>query len=95
MKLTQRQVDALKVLLDNDDPQGMTPAAFAQKFWPGKVFARGNGPWGLGPDASGRHGGKMLTRLDRMGLVKVSDHTFYYTARISEAGRKALEGDAS
>lgn len=86
--LTGRQIDALVVLRDASGP--MSPAGFAVRFWPDKEFARGNGPWGLGPDASGRHGGKMLTRLRRMGLIRTHDHYGYYTAEINLAGREAL-----
>ena len=88
--LTERQLDALRVLHEKDRLEGFTPSAFATHFWPGKMFARSNGPWGLGPDASGRHGGRMLTRLASMGLVTLTHHDCYYTARISAAGRDAL-----
>lgn len=88
-QLTSRQVDALRVL--RDIGTDVTPAGFALRFWPGKTFARGNGPWGLGPDASGRHGGKMLTRLHGLGLIRTIDHQMYYTAEINQAGRDALE----
>lgn len=86
-KLTQRQRDALIALGDRE----MSPAEFARVFWPGKEFARGNGPWGLGPDASGRHGGRMLTALKRLGLVRHIDHDGYYTARLTEAGLNLLD----
>lgn len=90
MTLTKRQREALIVLAEHDSDTGLSPAQFAMYFWPGKVFARGNGPWGLGPDASGRHGGKMLTRLERMGMVNTRDRDGYYTARINNRGRRAI-----
>jgi hypothetical protein len=95
--LTVRQRDALIILAERDNPQGMTPGGFAVHFWPGKTFARSNGPRGLGPDASGRHAGKMLTRLQRMGLVRLTEKEggLYYTARITEGGRNAIIGEAT
>lgn len=88
---TRRQLDAVRVLADAPFG-GWTPSAFAQHFWPGKVFARGNGPWGLGPDASGRHGGRMLTILKKLDLVEFvwGPGDLYYTARLSHAGRVLL-----
>lgn len=90
---TQRQLDAVIALREacKKDGRPVTPARFALFFWPGKTFARSNGPWGLGPDASGRHGGRMLTRLYRMGLVRLDDHDGYYTASLSDAGIRVAD----
>lgn len=89
---TQRQKDAVIALHDAvaDHGRPVTPSAFAMFFWPGKTFARGNGPWGLGPDASGRHGGRMLTKLYRLGLAKLDSHGggLYYTASLTHEGMK-------
>lgn len=89
---TQRQKDAVVALHDAVADCGgpVTPSAFAMFFWPGKKFARGNGPWGLGPDASGRHGGRMLNRLYRMGLAKLTEEGggLYYTASLTHEGMK-------
>lgn len=87
-RLTARQKDALDVLSQCDG--WLTPAAFAAKFWPEKQWARVNGPWGLGPDASGCHGGRMLSRLSRLGLVDIREYGAGYEARISRAGRLAI-----
>ena len=67
-RLTSRKIDGLRVLAGQTEP--ITAARFAMLFWPGKTFARGMGGYGLGPDASGRLGGRMLTSLERMGLAK-------------------------
>lgn len=89
---TQRQKDAVVALAAavRDHGRGVTPSAFAMYFWPGKKFARGNGPWGLGPDASGRHGGRMLMKLRHLGLAQIESHDVYWTARLTHEGRKLL-----
>lgn len=87
-ELTRRQCDAVIALRKACEKDGrpVTPARFALFFWPGKTFARSNGPWGLGPDASGRHAGKMLTCLYRLGLVRMHYYEGYYTAELSQKG---------
>lgn len=92
-RYTQRQKDAVLALSLAVYSYGssVTPSYFAQFFWPGKKFARGNGPWGLGPDASGRHGGRMLRMMHAKGLVLIEDHEVYWTARLSYEGRQLLD----
>lgn len=88
-KITPRMVEACSTLAGADAPLG--PSEFARLFWGAdKTWQRGNGPWGLGPDASGRHGGRMLTRLHRAGLVRLHDHGGAYTATLTSAGRALL-----
>lgn len=88
---TQRQKDAVLALKQAVETRSgpVTPSGFAMFFWPGKEFARGNGPWGLGPDASGRHGGRMLTKLYRLGLARLIDQGggIYYTAELTDKGK--------
>lgn len=95
LTLTERQKDAIialdKACAGDSNDGTVTPSGFALRFWPGKVFARGNGPWGLGPDASGRHGARMLTTLNRLGLATIIDHDVYWTAKLSHEGRKMLD----
>ena len=94
-EVTPRMVEALTCLLEAPS-EGWTPAAFATAFWPDKEWGRSNGPWGLGPDASGRHGGKMLSRLQSLGLVHFDHRHGYYLANLSKAGLKiAQKGAAS
>lgn len=92
--LTKRQTEAVVALGEACERNGyggtVTPSAFATHFWPGKVFARGNGPWGLGPDASGRHGARMLMTLNRLGLATIVDHDCYWTAKLSAEGKTLL-----
>lgn len=94
-KYTDRQIDAVRALNEavaKSGGKGVTPSRFAVFFWPGKTFARGNGPWGLGPDSSGLHGGKMLTRLHKLGLAMIEDHDGYWTARLTGKGLDLLNG---
>lgn len=90
-KITPRMIEAAECLLDAP-ADGWTPGAFAMKFWGrDKNWARGNGPWGLGPDASGRHGGRMLTRLHRAGLAQLRHEYGYYTATATDKARRLVE----
>lgn len=94
MTYTQRQKDAVVALNEavlKSGGRGVTPSRFAVFFWPGKTFGRGNGPWGLGPDSSGLHGGKMLTRLHKLGLAMIEDHDGYWTARVTPRGFDLLK----
>lgn len=87
--LTARKLEALKALASLAyEP---SPSEFAQVFWPEKHWQRINGPYGLGPDSSGLHGGRMLESLRRMDLVDHTDHKGYYTYRVSRQGWKLLE----
>ena len=89
--ITQRMVDACRCLADAPK-DGWTPSAFATRFWGrDKSWGRGNGPWGLGPDASGRHGGRMLNRLHDAGLAEFRHEHGYYTATLTDAGRWVAE----
>lgn len=89
MKVTARMVAACQTMLDAPR-DGWTPSAFATRFWGrDKNWVRSNGPWGLGPDASGRHGGRMLNRLREAGLVAFRHEYGYYTAALTDAGREA------
>lgn len=89
-KVTPRMIEALQVL-SRAPRDGWTPAAFATQLWGrDKHWSRGNGPWGLGPDASGRHGGRMLNRLRAAGLAHFRHEYGYYTATISQKGRHLL-----
>ena len=89
-KVTPRMLEALRVL-SGAPRDGWTPAAFATQLWGrDKRWARGNGPWGLGPDASGRHGGRMLNRLRAAGLAHFCHEHGYYTATVSQKGRDLL-----
>lgn len=90
--ITPRMVEACAALAGAPEG-GWTPAAFAIHFWGyEKKWARGNGTYGLGPDASGRHGGRMLTRLHDAGLARIlwHDSYLYYTAVLSPAGRSLV-----
>lgn len=90
-KVTPRIIEAARVLLQAPK-EGWTPSAFATRFWGrDKEWGRGNGPWGLGPDASGRHGGRMLNRLRDLGLVTFRHEYGYYTATLTDAGRAMAE----
>lgn len=90
MKVTPRMIEALRVL-SGAPHEGWAPAAFATHLWGrDKHWSRGNGPWGLGPDASGRHGGRMLNRLRAAGLAHFRHEYGYYTATISQRGRDLL-----
>jgi hypothetical protein len=95
---TQRQKDAVVALREACKCDratrygGVSPARFALFFWPGKTFARTNGPWGLGPDASGRHAGKMLTRLEGLGLVNFRHYDGgYYLASLTVDGENLAD----
>lgn len=69
---TVRQKDAVLALdaaMKENFGKPVIASVFALHFWPGKLFKRGNGPWGLGPDGSGRAGGRMLHRLKDLGLA--------------------------
>lgn len=92
-RVTPRMMEALAVLA-TAPKDGWTPSAFAARLWPGKVWGRSNGPWGLGPDASGRHGGRMLTRLSDAGLARLhypqNGDDGYYLASITKRGRELL-----
>jgi hypothetical protein len=90
---TQRQKDAVVALREacRPDRKGVLPGRFALFFWPGKTFGRGDGP-----DASGRHAGKMLTRLERLGLVNFCDYDGgYYLASLTAAGKNLAENQVS
>ena len=90
--ITPRMAEACRVLADAPK-KGWTPAAFATRFWGrDKEWARGNGPWGLGPDASGRHGGRMLNRLRDAGLATFRHEHGYYTATLTDKGHRVAEG---
>ena len=93
MDVTPRMMEALAVLA-TAPKDGWTPSAFAARLWPGKAWGRSNGPWGLGPDASGRHGGRMLTRLSDAGLARLhypkNGDDGYYLASITKRGRELL-----
>lgn len=87
-KITPRMIEAC-VALAGAPKDGWTPSAFATALWGrDKNWARGNGPWGLGPDASGRHGGRMLTRLHRAGLAEIDHRDGYYTAVLTQLGQR-------
>lgn len=86
--VTPRQVQALAVLAEAHRP--LTPAQFAARFWPGKQWARSGGEHETGPDASGRHGAKMLIALAQLGLVAIQRRAGYWDARITTAGCAVL-----
>ncbi len=89
-KVTPRMLEAARVLADAPR-EGWTPSRFATALWGrDKNWGRGNGPWGLGPDASGRHGGRMLNRLRAAGLAEFRHDYGYYTATLSQKGRDIL-----
>lgn len=81
---TPRQVQALAVLAQAHRP--LTPAQFAARFWPDKQWARSGGPHETGPDASGRHGGRMLVGLAQLGLVSIQRRAGYWDATVTDAG---------
>lgn len=89
-EVTKRQREALELLEKAGRP--LTPSLFAYLFWPDTKWARGYGPWGLGPDSSGRTGGRMLNGLKRLGLVRFhyDRERLAYTAAITSAGRRAI-----
>ena len=85
-RITPRMIEACRVLAEAPK-DGWTPAAFATRLWGrDKAWARGQGPWGLGPDASGRHGGRMLNRLRLAGLATFRHEYGYYTATLTAEG---------
>lgn len=96
-KITPRMIEACRVLA-KAPKGGISPSGFAVEFWGrDKNWRRGNGPWGLGPDASGRHGGLMLHRLRDAGLATFNyGHGYrYYTAELSERGRQLIEQEGN
>lgn len=86
--VTSRQVQALEVLAAAGRP--LTPAHFAARLWPGKDWARSGGAHEAGPDASGRHGARMLVGLARLGLVQIRRRAGYWDAQITAAGCAVL-----
>lgn len=82
-RLTPRLLDALETL---EDGTAWTPAAFARAFWPKTDWNRHAGSR---YDASGRCGGRILTRLWRLRLITTNHHDDGYT--LTNAGRAALE----
>lgn len=53
--LTGRQRDALLVLSTTSQRYRWSGAEFADLFWPGKRWRRGNHNYGLGPDGAAAH----------------------------------------
>ena len=87
--VTPRVLAALEVLATSDE---WTPSQFAYTLFPDKPWVRASGNYGLGPDASGRTGGRIITRLVRLGLARFVWHHggYYYTASITGEGLEAL-----
>lgn len=67
--LTPRQRDALVVLASKPLDHVWGGSEFADLFWPGKTWRRGNNNYGLNTDGSGRTGARMLARLEKIGLM--------------------------
>lgn len=88
-RVTPRMVEACVVLAQSAVPEsGVSPSGFAMLFWGrDKHWGRGSNNYGLQPDASGWHGGKMLNRLRRAGLVHFNHGYGYYTATLTAKGR--------
>jgi hypothetical protein len=89
--LTPRVIAALTLLETRDD---WMPAQFAYKLFPDNVWVRASNNYGLGSDSSGRTGGRILNRLERLGLARFTFHEgyMYYTVSITSEGRKVLRG---
>lgn len=86
--ITQRQVDALRILAADPD-KAWNASMFAMRFWPGKEWLGGSSR----DDASARHGGRMLHRLVVAGLVtyhNLDPHGFATRYALTEKGTAAL-----
>ena len=86
--VTERQLEALAVLAAVD--RWLTPSQFAARLWRDKEWARSGGAHEEGPDASGRHGAKVLLGLVRMKLATTRRRPGYWEARITPAGLAVL-----
>lgn len=86
--VTQRQLEALAVLAAMD--RWVTPSQFAARFWRDKEWERSGGTHETGPDASGRHGARMLVALSREHLVRIRRRPGFWEAQISPTGLAVL-----
>ena len=86
-KVTQRQLDALRILAENPR-KAWNASTFAEAFWPDKEWMSGGSRY----DASARHGGRMLARLEYdLGLVTHHrDRFLMYTYTLTEKGAAVL-----
>lgn len=75
--LTGPQARALGILASEPDGYEWAAGRLADLMWPDKYNQRINGPWGLGPTGAPMAGGRMLTRLRKLGLVREEHHYGY------------------